>query len=382
MQSSKINLSILTRSLGSGGAERQLIELVKRIDPEKFAISIFFFYSEGELLAELADIQNIDIIYLSKKSRWDFLGFIHKLNKQIRNKRSDILYGYLDVPNIFALFAGKMTRVKIAFGLRSSHVDFSLYDWTASIVYRLEALLSHYSDLVIINSKTGFDYHRNNGFAHEKIRVIPNGIDTKRFRPDLQLREKTRLEWGIYEKHFLVGIVGRLDPIKGHATFLQMAAILVREYSQVRFVCVGDGTKTNKAEIRTAANGLGLGSDLVWAGNRTDMPAVYSALDVLVSASYGEGFSNMICEAMSCEVPSVVTDVGDSAIIVGKTGKVVAPKDPQRMAGAVLELLMMSNDERANLGCQARKRIKSNYSLEKMVSSTENLFTELVGPSK
>ncbi|MBC8331164.1 MAG: glycosyltransferase [Anaerolineae bacterium] len=373
----KINLSILTRSLGSGGAERQLIELLRQLDKQTFNVVVLLFYAKGDLISDFRDIENIDIVDLAKKSRWDFFGFVRELVRQINKNQSEIIYGYLDVPNIFAILAGKTARKKVVYGVRSSHVDFSRYDWTAGIVYRIEAFLSRFADQIIVNSQTGLDYHRSRGFAPQKMRVIPNGIDAKRFRPNKILREQKRLAWGVSTQHILIGLVARLDPIKGHPIFLRMAAILNNQFPQVRFVCVGDGADDYWQEMRLMANTLGLASSLVWAGSCTEMPSVYCALDIFVSASFGEGFSNVIGEAMACEIPCVVTNVGDSAHIVGNTGRVVAPNDPESLAAAVSEFLEMSAETRAALGRQARKRIQEKFSVEKMVAATEKTFKEL-----
>ena len=378
MLNSKINLSILVRSMGSGGAERQLIELVRRLDTQCFNIVILLFYAEGELLSMLADIEHIQIINLIKRSRWDFFGFVKALVRQIVETQSDILYGYLDVPNIFAVLAGKIARIKVVYGVRSTHVDFARYDWTAGIVYRVEALLSRFADSIIVNSQTGLSYHGRHGFAIDKMCIIPNGIDTKHFRRDPILRKEMRLKWGISEQHTLIGLVARLDPMKDHTTFLRMAAVLQDRFLHTRFVCVGDGPDAYLHELLELAEALSLGEKLVWGGPHFEMPAVYSALDIFVSSSYGEGFSNVIGEAMACETPCVVTNVGDSARIVGETGRIVAPKAPAGLAEAVSELLQLSADSRFELGRQARVRIQKYYSVEKMVASTEELFEELV----
>src|SRR5687767_5895277 len=122
-------------------------------------------------------------------------------------------------------------------------------------------------------------------------------------------------------------MVGRLGPIKDDPILLRMAAILNGQRARTRFSCIGDGPRKYEQELQALGDSLDLGRSLIWAGVRQDMPAVYNALDLLCSASTGEGFSNVIGEAMACGVPCVVTDVGDSNWIVGESGHAVPPRD-------------------------------------------------------
>src|SRR5262249_13039612 len=145
------------------------------------------------------------------------------------------------------------------------------------------------------------------GFPADRMIVIPNGIDTERFRVDLDARRRVRAEWCVGEEEKLVGLVGRIDPVKDHPTFLRAAALVRRERADVRFVCVGSGQETHAQALLELAEQLGLQGRVLWTGARHDMPSVYNALDILCSASFVEGFSNSIGEAMSCGVVSVVT---------------------------------------------------------------------------
>jgi len=117
---------------------------------------------------------------------------------------------------------------------------------------------------------------------------------------------------------------------------------------------------------------LGLTNQLIWAGARDNMPAVYSALDIASSSSsYGEGFSNAIAEAMACGVPCVVTDVGDSALIVGDTGGVVAPGDHNALAAAIQHLVDLPAKERCALGEACRARVVSEFGIDRLIQRTE-----------
>jgi len=140
----------------------------------------------------------------------------------------------------------------------------------------------------------------------------------------------------------------------------------------VRFVSVGTGPNDYAAVLHEQARGLGLDKRMIWAGPRGDLPAVYNAFDLLVSSSaFGEGFSNVLGEAMACGVPCVATDVGDARVILGDTTNVVPPSDSGALAASVLALVKRLRLERASLGASVRQRIADNFSLEVMVRRTE-----------
>ncbi len=205
---------------------------------------------------------------------------------------------------------------------------------------------------------------------------IHNGINTEHFIPDRNAGASVRAEWGINKKTILIGLVARMDPMKDYLVFLKAAQIFVQRHKSVCFVCVGDGPMDYKEKLYSLSEESGLSDFIIWAGLRSDMPAVYSALDIVTStSSYGEGFSNVIAEAMACGVPCVVTDVGDSALIVGDTGLVVPIKDPEALANGWMNMLKRLENNACLSSKKTRERIVSNYSVELLIKKTSALFT-------
>ncbi len=152
----------------------------------------------------------------------------------------------------------------------------------------------------------------------------------------------------------LVGLAARHDPLKDHGNFLKAAAIVARRFPMTRFVLCGDKVDANNPAIMAQISSLGLAEKCHLLGPRRDMARIHAALDVAVSSSISEAFPLVVGEAMSCGVPCAVTDVGDSAMMVGATGRVVPPRDPDALAGAILELLSLGPDARAQLGADAQ----------------------------
>lgn len=159
--------------------------------------------------------------------------------------------------------------------------------------------------------------------------------------------------------------------MKGHSTFLEAAGRLVHRCQNVRLICVGEGVGRYVSALKERAERLGLNPSLIWAGPRDDMPAVYSAFDIACSSSTGEGFSNAIAEAMACNLPTIATDVGDSARIVGDTVSVVTPEDPASLAAALERLAKMPANERRALGAACRERIVSEFGIDRLIQRTE-----------
>ncbi len=365
-----MKITFLIRSLNYGGAERQLIILAKGLHDCGHSISVAVFYQNGPLEKDLHNY-GVPVHVLDKQGRWDIFCFLFRLIRLLRHEKPDILHGYLGIPNIFTvLLKPVFPHIRMIWGVRASYMDLDRYDWLVRLSYRVECRLSRFADLIIVNSYAGLNLAIANGFPKNKMVVIPNGIDTERFQPDLESRKRVRAEWGIRANEKLMGLVGRLDPMKDHPTFLKAAALLAQERQDIRFVCVGDGPEPYKSELYTLARNLGLDDRLIWAGARNDMAAVYNALDVISSSSYGEGFSNVIGEAMACGVPCVVTDVGDSALIVSGCGVVVPPKNIDALSAGWRKLIMEKECNGSNISLTVRTKIISEFSHIQLIQRT------------
>jgi glycosyltransferase involved in cell wall biosynthesis len=373
--STTIHVMFVIRSLAAGGAERQLVELAKGLDQCRFRITLVTFYDGGALRPEVENAEGISVLSLRKKCRWDVAAFL-RLGMVVRRARPDIMHGYSGVPNLVCLVIGRIARIRVVWGLRSSYLDLRHCGWLSRVVFIITAWLSPIADLLIYNSYTGRDYHTAHGYCARRTLVIPNGIDAERFHPDRAAGCRVRDEWGIGVHESVVGLVGRLDPVKDHPTFLHAAYLLVQERSDLRFVCIGDGKPAYRQEMETLADSLDLGHRLIFSGGRDDMPAVYNALDMLVSSSRGEGFSNAIGEAMACGVPCVVTDVGDSALIVGETGEVVPSRDPAALAYSIRTCIARLSGIGAS--GSARQRILEHFGVARLAQSTAEALEQLL----
>lgn len=366
--SERTELVFLLRSLGRGGAERQVVTLANGLRSAGYRVKVMTFYAGGALLPDLL-AAGVEVVCLDKTSRWDVLAFAIRLIRRLRRERPVVLHAYLTVPNAIAVMIKPfLPDTRIVWGVRASDMNLEQYDGFARATDLLERLLARYADLIIFNSQTGLEYARRRGMRSAAAVVIQNGIDTQRFHPDRAAGKRVREEWGLGVDEPLIGLVARIDPIKGHHSFLEAARIVATDASRVRFVCVGDGDVEQRRRLVELSARLGLGDRLRWVAGRGDINAVYNALDISCSASLGEGFSNSIAEAMACATPCVVTDVGDSARVVADTGVVVPAGDSPRLAQGLLALLQMSQERRSQLGAAARARIEAEFSTARLVA--------------
>ncbi len=366
-----MRIMLLCRSLDIGGTQRQIVELARGLQNRGHRVTVVTFY-DGGALRPLLDSAKVPSISLGKSGRWDLLRFLWRFRRVVRHVRPEVVYSFLAVPNLMALIAplfGRGTRV--AWGIRASKLDLSRYGGLLAWSYRIERRFAGFADVIIANSVAGATDARAAFHPAARLDVVPNGIDTIRFRPDPEAGAGQRAAWDVTPQERLVGLVGRLDPMKGISVFLAAAAQLKADPLLV-FAVIGDGPAENGATLRREAERLGLADRMLWRPPGPEVTALYNALDVLVSPSlFGEGFSNVIAEAMACGTPVVATTVGDAATIVGSCGTVVEPGDPVALAVAIRRELSRSADDRA----ASRRHIEATYSTAALAEATERLLT-------
>jgi glycosyltransferase involved in cell wall biosynthesis len=245
---------------------------------------------------------------------------------------------------------------------------------------RLGAFLSSAPAVVLFNSTVAIAQHEAIGFRCRSVKVLPNGFETTVYHPCAATRTATRTELGIGPKELIVALVARYHPMKDHDAFIRAMAQVMRAVPEARAIMVGRGLDGSVASLTALIEQLGVKERFHLAGEWSDLARLYPAVDVLcLTSAWGEGFPNVVGEAMSCGVPCVVTDVGDAPRIVDGAGFVVPRRDPAAIADAVVRMLQLSDGERANLGTQARERILAEYSIDTAVDDYLDVCANLLG---
>lgn len=376
-------LHVIT-SLSTGGAEMMLYKLLSRMDGAAFDTRVICLTANGPIGKKIESL-GIPVIALNmRRGAIDLLRF-SRLVREIRHARVDVVQTWLYHADLLGGLAAHMAGANhVVWNIRNSSLDVKKSKWHTRMAAHACAMLSNLIPTQIVtNSNTAAALHQELGYDGGRIVVIPNGFDADVFRPDNTARASVRTELGLAGEVPLVGLIGRFDPQKNHAGFIRAAAQALRGRSDVRFVLCGRGVDISNGELMRLIGGGNLDGHIYLLGERHDIPRLTAALDVAVSSScYGEAFPNVVGEAMSCGVPCVVTDVGDSAAIVGDTGKVVPPGDDAALTAALLAVLAMSQAERRALGMRARQRVIDLYSLDSIAQQYELLYEAVIGESK
>ena len=240
------------------------------------------------------------------------------------------------------------------------------------------ALSGRLPTAIVCNSAAGASIHVGLGYDGDRMRIIPNGVDVEAFRPDPSARSDVREELGVPGDGFLIGLIGRFHPQKDHRTFVGAAGRLAALDGRARFALCGEDVTSDNPDLASWVEATGHADRFRLLGVRSDVPRITAALDASTSSSsHGEGFGNVIVEAMACGVPCVVTDVGDSRSIVADTGIAVPPGDPAALVEAWRSLLRMSESRRSGMGAAARRRAAEEFSIETMVARFGELYAQV-----
>lgn len=298
----------------------------------------------------------------------------------LRELRPDVVHTWMYHSDLVGGLAARLAgSPPVVWGIHNSTLDPQHSRRSTLMVVWLLARLSHWLPARILScSQAARDIHVRRGYCAEKFQIIPNGFDLSQFQPDPQARTSIRAGLGITDQVPLVGLVARYDPQKDHRNFVLAAERLSRRMPGVHFLLCGDRVTWDNPELTGWIDSAGLRNAFHLLGRRADMPAVMAALDVGTTASaYGEAFPQVVGEAMACEVPCVVTDVGDSGFLVGDTGKIVPARDPVALAAGLEEILTLPAEEHQRLGKAARLRVQENFSLGEICEQYSRVYREL-----
>jgi len=356
-----------------------LSELLSRMDCDRFSQSVISLIDEGVVGRRLKQ-DGISVKALNMRPNRPNPLLLFRLARWIAAAEADIVQTWLyhgDVVGGVAAFA--TGRRRIVWNIRHSTLDAESDKkatiWTAKIAARLSR---HVPRAILCNSVKAAEVHVERGYDTRKIHIIPNGVDTTRHQPDPAAYRSVRAELGLPASSRLIGLVGRYHPLKGHATFLTAAGQLANLAPEVEFLLCGEGVSPDNGELVDQISAHGLAGKAHLLGLRSDIPRLTAALDIATSASYGEALSNVIIEAMACGVPCVVTDVGDSATVVGDTGWVVAPRDAQALAEALLEALNQPPSRWRALQEVTRRRACTHYDIGRITQEYEDFYASLM----
>jgi glycosyltransferase involved in cell wall biosynthesis len=379
-----MKLLYVTTGLDSGGAQMMLYNLLSRMDRDRFDPIVISLMGQG-LWGDRIESLGVPVYPIGMKSGLPTPGAIWRLLRLVAQLNPDLIQGWMYHGNLAAQFVSslftsfKSRQIPVLWSIHYSIDALALDKKMTIALVKFGAYVSTLPKQVLFVSRVSQSQHEALGYASTNSHVIPNGFDTSRFLPSVIDRKTVRSELNFSENCVLIGIAGRYHPMKDHANFIQAAALLLETDPQVQFIMMGQGLTDDNPTLRELIQTLGIRDRIHLLGERQDMPRLLASLDVFTSASaYGEAFPMVIGEAMACEVPCVVTDVGDSGWMVGDTGKVVSPRSPEALAEAWKDLIDQSPEARNQLGKSARSRMISECSLNSIVAQYESLYDRIL----
>ncbi len=366
-------------STAAGGAENQLLQLVRGGEQTGVRHRVICLGREGVLAPELARAGSHPLCLGLEPGPGALLRGLPRLAALLRRLRPELVQSWLYHADLMGLLASRLAGCPpLIWTLRCSDMDLSRYFWATRLVLKANTRLSRLPAAIVANSHSGARWHADLGYFRRRLLVIPNGFDTRRFRPDPGARRRLRRRLGLEEGHLLVGHLARWDPMKDQATLLEGFALALAEEPRLRLLMLGPGLEEGNPGL-AACRRPPLAGRCFLLGYQARVEPWLAALDLHLLSSRSEGLCNAVGETMAAGVPNLVTDTGDNRRLVGDTGLVVAPGRPRELARALLQMAAWSEDRRRRRGQAARRRIQDAYSLAAMRSAYAGLYRHLLG---
>lgn len=369
-------LHIIT-DLRADGAEMMLCKLVAAMDRSRFENAVVSLMDQGALREQVV-ASGVRLYSPGIRGRIPSPGSLLKLLRFVRSYQPDVVQTWLYHADLVGLIAARLAGVPaLCWSLHACSPQMRGYPFVTKAIVRILAAASGLPSAVITVSAASRSCHEMLGYAPRRWIYIPIGVDLEVFRPRPEAKKTLRERLGLGPESRLIGMVARYHPEKDHCNFLRALALVSRDCPEVRAVMMGREVETDNEGLRRMISTLGIEDRVHLIGERRDIAELMAGLDLLCIASNSESNPNVLSEAMACEVPCVVTDVGDCASVVGVTGRVVPPNDHEALAEALKELLTTDPEALRRLGADARRRVSACFSLGSVVREYEKLYTEL-----
>jgi glycosyltransferase involved in cell wall biosynthesis len=358
-----------------GGTETQAVELARRLDPDRYQVTVGCLRKEGPLLSRL-DGTRVRVVGFSMGKGIDSPSGIRgvlKLSAFLRRERIQVMHAHDLWSNLVGMVAAKLARVPVTI---TSQRDLSHDAWYGTYRRRVLRYFQSRSSIVLTNAKAIRDgLIEQDGLPPEKVCVIYNGVDIDGFRNVVRNRE-----WMFpdSEGKKLIVLVGNMNSdVKGHPVLIEAASEVTKSHPEAQFLLVGDGPMRGSFEVQVDA--AGLKRNFSFLGRRSDVPQILGSCDVAVLPSLAEGMPNAVLEYLASGLPVIATALGGNLEVIqhGVTGLLVPPKDPQALA-AELKRLLDDPQFAAQLAKAGREHVATRFSFERLVEEVDGLYMRLL----
>jgi len=375
----RIKVTYIVGCLQDAGAERRTLELLKHLDRDRFAPSLVLMERNGvERAQEWTEESYVMGVPEGGNSRWlgrslSLAGAILRTRRQLVKWQTQVVHAMLPASSIVGGAAARLARVPVFIGSRPCLA--SLYRSGNRAVSLADSIAFRMAHVNLGNSHAvSREMIAVGGCPPEKCHTIHNGVDTRRFHPNLSRNWRATMGWS--DQNVVFGMVANFRGYKRHVDLVEAASMMAQRYPETRFVLVGADFGSRNSVLERIRH-LGLEDKIHVLDSDSSPEKIFAALDVYVCASESEGFSNVILEAMACGKPVIATNVGGNpeAVDEGVTGFLVPCWSPQAIAEAAAQL--QDPSRRHSMGAMGRRRVEQEFSLERMVRLHEELYLRL-----
>ncbi len=357
-----------------------LYKLLANMDRSRFESSVVSLRDCGPVGDRIQEL-GIPVYPCEMRTDRPDFGAFRKLVRRLQAEKPDIVQTWMYHSDLFGGIATRFAgKPRLVWNIRHTRLDpVSIRKSTIMIGKACSKLSGRLPDRILCCSEAAHRDHLSLGFNANKMQVVPNGFVLSEFKPHPEQRAVMRKQLDIPAGAKVIGHAGRFHAMKNHEGFIKAAKIASAECPDLYFVMCGDDVTWENIDLSKWIREAGLEPRFRLLGRRSDMPSVYSSMDIATLCSiYGEGFPNVVGEAMACSVPCVVTDVGESSVIVGNTGLCVPPGDTAALSRAWLNLVNRGGEELSVLGQCTRERIDSMFEIGAVARQYETVYTELL----
>ena len=368
LRSDAIGVFVLSNTLEVGGTERQFAALVEALDRERFAVFPACIRRKGPLVQRLGEIPEFPVA--GSLFTLQSLRARRSMARFMRERQVQVAHAFDFYSNLMLIPAARLARVPAVIG---SHRQIG--DLMTRPQFHTQRFAFRFCDRVVCNSGAAADSLKKAGVPETKLEVIPNGLSPQLFAVTQPAVPKKSAS-------VRIGMIARMnDPVKNHAGFLKAGAALVEKFPGVEFLLVGDGPLRPGLERLVAE--LGIARNVIFAGERHDIPAMLASMDISVLISGSESLSNAILESMAAGVPVVATNVGGNPELVTpeKTG-ILVPPDNETALVAALSQLIANPELRARYSHTAKDFIYARCHMDNVRRTYEQLYLNILAEKK
>ena len=376
-----INILHIINSFDKGGAEMMLLKFLKETDKKKFINIVICLKSTG-FMTDIFEKYDIKSYHIKMNTFFDLFSSLKLIFQIIKIHNPVVIMSWLHISDLISFFIKiKFPKIKIIWNLRCSAPKISILGVKSWVLVKILGFVSKIPDCIIANSQYGLDSHIKIGYKPNIKRVLHNGFDTNKFKYNLNKNLLFRKKYNIRINDFVIGFIGKKAKIKGLDLFVNSINIINKKYKNLKFVFVGKELDNSNISLYNELKKKDCLKNSIMLGEKNNLEGIITSFDLLVITSRSEGFPNVLGEAMSIKVPCVSTDVGDCKYIIGNEGIIVKSFDTIEISNAIEKFYKMPLKNKLKMGVKARKRIKSEFNIEKIVSVYENLIMSVTNGS-